>query len=78
MAAWESVWDAPLLLLPYGTDVRGPTEAGNPDAVQVPNPGGSYYLVYAVSVVAKGFPNQYMMAQLVRQGAPYPVVQPIS
>jgi len=53
---------------PAGTDVhwqRGMSPQG--DVLEIPPSSGMWYKVYYVFDVAKGFPNEYRMAQVVQQ-----------
>ena len=52
------------LLLPPGTDIRGPMCA-NPDAcVEAPAGTGRYYTVVGLDDSGKGFPNEHRVALL--------------
>lgn len=50
------------LLLPPGTDVRGPQVAGGADLVEVPASTGRYYTVVGLDDSGKGFPNEHRVA----------------
>lgn len=50
------------LLLPAGTDVRGPACASGPDWVEVPAGTGRIYEVVGVDDSGKGFPNEHRVA----------------
>ena len=56
--------DATELLLPKGSDIRGPQNAGYTDIVEVPAGTGRYYLVLWVDDVGRGFSNEYRLALL--------------
>jgi hypothetical protein len=50
------------LLLPPGTDVRGPAAAAPDVAVEVPAGSGRYYTVLGLDDSGKGFPNEHRVA----------------
>jgi len=50
------------LLIPAGTDVRGPQEAVGPDWAEVPAGSKRYYAVALVDDIGKGFPNEHRAA----------------
>lgn len=53
------------LLLPAGTDIRGPqNRTGGPDLVEVPQGSGRYYVVYGVDDIGKGWPNEHRTAAI--------------
>lgn len=52
------------LLLPAGTDIRGPRNAGGGDGVEVPAGSGRQYFVVFVDDIGKGFANEHRTAQL--------------
>lgn len=52
------------LLLPVGTDVRGPLNATGSDGVECPRGSGRWYVVGWVDDVGKGFPNEHRCAVL--------------
>jgi hypothetical protein len=52
------------LLLPPGTDVRGPQNASGPSAVEVPAGSGRFYTVIGVDDIGKGFPNEHRAASI--------------
>jgi len=64
------------LLLPPGTDVRGPQDTVSHDLVEVPAGSGRLYWVVAVDDIGKGFLNEHRLAYLLAcEGswvAPYP------
>lgn len=53
------------LLLPAGTDVRAPWNAGKPDLVECPAGSGRFYAVAWVDDIGKNFPNEHRIAWLV-------------
>jgi len=61
----------PALLCPAGSDIRDwacfdGLAMDKPDLVEVPRESGRYYTVAYVDDVAKGFPNEYRIAYLVK------------
>lgn len=50
------------LLLPPGTDIRGPQSATGPDVVEVPAGTGRFYTVVGVDDSGKGWPNEHRVA----------------
>jgi hypothetical protein len=64
------------LLLPKGTDIRGPQDSVAADNVEVPAFSGRWYRVVAVDDVGKGFSNEYRNAAIFAVDrlwlAPYP------
>lgn len=53
------------LLLPKGTDIRGPANIGGVvDSVECPIGSGRYYFVLGVDDIGKGFPNEHRAAVL--------------
>lgn len=65
------------LLLPSSTVIYGDVDSlGNPDMVEVPAGSGRFYTVHFVDNVATGFPNQYVLCELVRIGKFPPVPAP--
>lgn len=68
-----ATWYWMFLLLPPLTDVRDKLNTGGGDLVEVPAGSGRYYQVMAVDDVAKGFPNEYRWAALIKVGTPTPM-----
>jgi hypothetical protein len=63
------------LLLPAGTDIRGPASSTGADSVEVPSGSGRWYGVFFVDDIAKGFSNEHrlaLLAQYVPQPTPLP------
>lgn len=52
------------LLLPAGTDVRGPQDIGTFDMVEVPADSGRWYQVVGVDDIGKGFDNEHRTASI--------------
>lgn len=53
------------LLLPSGTDVRGPQDvSGHPDIVEVPAGSGRWYFCFGVDDIGKGFDNEHRTAAI--------------
>lgn len=52
------------LLLPPGTDIRGPQCASLADWVEVPAGTGRIYLVFGVDDSGKGWPNEHRVASI--------------
>lgn len=50
------------LLLPPGTDIRGPAQSTSGSVVEVPAGTGRFYHVTAVDDIGKGFPNEHRAA----------------
>ena len=50
-----------LLLVPKGTDIRGPESGHAGDIVECPMGSGLYHLVFSVQDRWKGFSNEYRM-----------------
>lgn len=50
------------LLLPAGTDIRGPQDTGFADSVEVPAGSARWYGVYFVDDIGKGFANEHRTA----------------
>jgi hypothetical protein len=63
------------LLLPPGTDIRGPLAPGFADRVEVPAGTGRFYEVAFVDDIGKGFPNEHRCAVL-EQTSPQPIPLP--
>lgn len=62
------------LLLPAGTDVRGPVSAGGEDGCECPAGSGRRYSVVAVDDIGKGFANEHRCAVLLATGVwPTPI-----
>lgn len=51
-----------LIIVPKGTDIRGPSFGIQADAIECPAGSGRYYVVQMVDDVAKGFSNEYRFA----------------
>lgn len=64
------------LLLPSGTDIRGPQCATIPDGVEVPAGSGRIYRVAFCDDIGKGFANEHRAATLVQVDGPWPVPMP--
>ena len=64
------------LLLPVGTDIRGPQDSVGPDAVECPPGSGRFYAVTFVDDIGKGYGNEHRTATLFAGAgmwvAPYP------
>lgn len=52
------------LLMPQGTDIRGPQDTVGPDTVECPAGTGRYYGVFFVDDIGKGFANEHRTAAL--------------
>jgi hypothetical protein len=53
------------LLLPKGTDIRGPQDVSLfPDLVECPSASGRYYWVVFVDDIGKGWPNEHRTASV--------------
>ena len=52
------------LLLPAGTDVRGPQDVRSFDMCEVPAGSGRWYSVVFVDDIGRGFPNEHRTAGL--------------
>ena len=52
------------LLLPAGTDIRGPQDIGSFDMVEVPAESGRWYEVVGVDDIGKGFANEHRTASV--------------
>lgn len=50
------------LLLPAGTDIRGPQDIVSFDVVEVPELSGQWWYVAAVGDIGKGFANEHRTA----------------
>lgn len=64
--ALEADGYTPALLLPALTDVRDASTGQQGDIVEVPQGSGRWYQVLGVDDVAKGFPNEYRMATILK------------
>lgn len=64
------------LLLPPGTDIRGPQDTVSADMVEVPSGSGRWYWVYFVDDIGRGFSNEHRTAGIFALAgswaAPYP------
>jgi len=58
----------PALLLPALTDVRSRTQGVDNDVIEVPEGSGRWYVVAGWDDVAKGFDNEYRLANLFQIG----------
>lgn len=61
------------LLLPTGTDIRGPLSTTSSDGIEAPVGSGKLYRVDFVEVVATGFPNEHIVAFLQQREQPTPL-----
>lgn len=69
---WVFSW---ALLAPPAADLRDSFNSGGPDLVELPAGSGRWYTVVAVDDVAKGFPNEYRIA-FIMKNAPWPTPIP--
>jgi len=60
----DAVSFGPALLLPPLTDIRSQVQGVDNDIVEVPSGSGRWYVVAGWDDVAKGFPNEYRLANL--------------
>jgi len=63
------------LLVPAGSDIRGPQSAELPDNIECPSGSGRFYEVVFVDDIGKGFDNEHRCAML-QQSAPWPTPIP--
>lgn len=61
------------LLLPKGTDIRGPLQTTGSDIVEAPAGSGRFYTVEFVDDVGKGFDNEHRLATLKQLSMPTPL-----
>lgn len=60
------------LLLPPGTDIRGPQDLVSFDMVEAPAGSHRWYWVAAVDDIGKGFPNEHRAAVLFALASSWP------